>query len=110
MDNTLELLYTASHTRGIPHLVTRSLAFAIEDTRRLAIEKLVLRREWQPAHPQQLNQTQKTVERKKKHEKLQEQSLGALDEIVNMAGASGNLILGPNTVPLGRYVHKRSRR
>jgi hypothetical protein len=110
VDNTLELLYNASHTRGVPHLVTRSLAFAIEDERQRALEKLALRKEWQPANPQNAAQGQKTLEKKKKHEQLQRHSLGALDEIVRMAEASGDLILGPNSVPLGRYVHRRSRR
>lgn len=90
--------------------MTRSLAFAIEDERKRALEKLAHRKEWQPANPQNVAQTQKAVEKKKKHEQLQHNSLGALDEIVKMAEASGDLILGPNSVPLGRYVHRRSRR
>lgn len=37
-------------------------------------------------------------------------SLGALDELLQMAEATSNLTLGTNTVPLGRYVYRRPRK
>ncbi|KAF8957341.1 hypothetical protein BDZ97DRAFT_112138 [Flammula alnicola] len=111
MDNTLEFLYTASQSRGIPHQAARTLAYMIGNERQHAITKVLSRREWQPADPKPLTLKQiKNAEKKQDSERFKENSLGALDEVVRMAEASGNLILGRNKAALGRYVRRRSRR
>lgn len=113
MDNTLELLYTSSHSRGIPNLVTRALSFATEEERRRAFVKLYARTTWRPSDPQAASQhlrKPKNVEKRKEQEVMEYNSLGALDELLQMAEATSNLTLGTNTVPLGRYVYRRPRK
>ncbi len=43
-------------------------------------------------------------------EVMEHNSLDALNELLQMAEATGNLTLGTNTVRLGRYVYRRPRK
>ena len=113
MDNTLEFLYTSSHSRGIPNLVTRALSFAIQEERQRALAKLHARPIWKPSNPQSASERLrklKTVEKRMEQEVMEHNSLGALNELLQTAEATSNLTLGTNTVPLGRYVYRRPRK
>lgn len=93
--------------------MTRALSFATQEERRRALSKLSARPVWKPSNPQAASEhlrNPRTVEKHMEQEVMEHNSLDALNELLQMAEATGNLTLGTNTVRLGRYVYRRPRK
>jgi len=118
VDNTLQLLYTASLSRGIPHQLTRNLAFLTGNERRRVIATTIsTMRKWKPQESYPLTPNPLTAKEiksatsQKKEEAFKRNGAGALAEVVRMAEAAGKLTLGSNDVELNRrWLRERSPR
>jgi len=98
VDHTLQLLYTASQSRGLPHKITRNLGFMVGNERNRVITKLSKLPKWDPQKKGPL--TSKDVirmELRKKEEDFQDSANKAIDEIVRLAESHGH------GLTLGRY-------
>ena len=109
VDNTLQLLYTASLSRGIPHQLTRNLAFLTGNERQRVISTTIsTMKRWKPQESYPLTPNPLTAKEiksataKKKEEAFKRNGAGALVEVVRMAEATGILTLGSNDVELNR--------
>ena len=118
VDNTLKLLYTASLSRGIPHQLTRNLAFLTGNERQRVISTTIsAMTKWKPqvSYPMTPNPPTakeiKSANLKKEEEAFKRNGAGALAEVIRMAGATGKLTLGSNDVELKRrWLRERTRR
>jgi hypothetical protein len=118
VDNTLQLLYTASLSRGIPHQLTRNLAFLTGNERqRVVLTTISTMTKWKPQEFYPLTPNPPTAKEiksassKKKEEAFKRNGAGALAEVVRMAEAAGKLTLGSNDVELKRrWLRERTPR
>ena len=109
VDNTLQLLYNASLSRGIPHRLLRNLAYLTGNERQRVISTTILMmKKWNPQGsypqiPEPLTKKEiKSATKKRNEETFKRNGAGALEEVVRMAEAAGGLTLGSNTVKLNR--------
>ncbi|CAA7260445.1 unnamed protein product [Cyclocybe aegerita] len=113
VDNTLEFLYTAANSRGIPHQVTRNLAQFTARERGRFFQKVHQLPRWKPnqtfpATPKPISSKEKAkLEKKQKYEEFTKNADGALEEVIRMAEASANLTLARNKVAILRWSPRK---
>ncbi|EAU91736.1 hypothetical protein CC1G_04504 [Coprinopsis cinerea okayama7 len=97
MDQTLDLLYNSSQTRGQPHEVTKNLSFLVHSEKRrqwdIEFEYPVWDAKATPT-PAQTTKAYKRLEKRKLTHQFNDNSLGALTELVQMAEGRDDLCLG----------------
>ena len=96
VNNTLALLYHSSQNRGLPHKLTRNLAFLVtSEHQRVRSYKL---NAWDPRRPQQFsNLTEKARRKQEENKRFQEFVAGSwapLGQAVKLAEAKDELMLG----------------
>lgn len=77
--------------------------------RKRAISEIMSRSSWKPLNPPKIPSAKDLAKLNKREdeEKFKYNSLHAFEEIVRMAEASGNLVLGTTKYTLGRYIPPR---
>ncbi|KAJ7132996.1 hypothetical protein C8R46DRAFT_1140294 [Mycena filopes] len=107
IDNTLALLYTASKSHGVPHQLTRNLAF-LARSEQLRLDS-VKRPKWEPDLPsgspeyRPLHEDQHS-ERLRIQEEDAHGAWDALEEVVRMAEGRNELSLGKVVLKVPRLV------
>ncbi|KAF8161453.1 hypothetical protein B0H34DRAFT_380322 [Crassisporium funariophilum] len=105
MDHTLALLYTSCKSRGLPHRLTRNLAFFVAAERQRLRSTHKKMKVWQPQDkslsitPQPLaTKVINTLAKKGKEAEFENNAASALNEVLRMAESSGGLTLGSNSI------------
>ncbi|KAF9446137.1 hypothetical protein P691DRAFT_794941 [Macrolepiota fuliginosa MF-IS2] len=115
MDNTLSLLYNSSHTRGLPHQLTKFVTYFTYTERRLHAERKNAGLTWNPHlppdspqyQPQPLKPGKATKRAKEERMKMfTEQALGPLREVIRMAEGRDEISFGN----FKKYTRARGRK
>ncbi|KAF9558146.1 hypothetical protein CPC08DRAFT_24466 [Agrocybe pediades] len=108
LDNTLQLLYTSSQSRGLPHRITRNLGFMVANGKDRALTKLVKLPKWDPQ--KKTPPTSKELvrmEARRKEEEFHDNASKALDEVMRFAESYGpGLTLGRYTPTIRRVARR----
>jgi hypothetical protein len=116
VDSTLDILYNSAISRGLPHQLTKNLAYIRETEYARTVTGLAKLPKWQPQDtsipqvPKPLYARQlRKIEEKREQAQFSDNALGALDEVIRMAEATAGLTLGRHKIIIRRWNVKSRR-